>query len=366
MLRMSIEERRTRLGTRHALARDARVKTPVDAAAAVVALHGTDAASVYLSALARMRTGDVDAVATALYDDRELLRVLAMRRTMFVAPVDTAAVLLAACSQTVAARERRKLIGYLEAAGLADDVDGWLAGAEQAALDALAKRGEATAPEIAADDPRLATKIVLGGKELPGDADRRQPRSHRARRPGQGHPHATGRRLDVDAVLLGAPGRLARRRRTARARARAHRARPPLAAALRAGERRRPALVDRLERRRDPQGAGRARHGRGRPRRHAGDRAGRRCRARRRHRPVGRAPARARRDDDGLEGTRLVPRRPPRAALRPQRQRVADRVVRRPHRRRLGPGARRRDPHPPARRRRRRRHVRRSTRRPPS
>ena len=162
MLRMSIEERRTRLGVRHALARDARVETPVEAAAAVVALHGTDAASVYLSALARMRSGDIDAVATALYDDRELLRVLAMRRTMFVAPVDTAAVLLAACSQTVAARERRKLIGYLEAAGVADDVDSWLAGAEQAALDALKNRGEATAPEIAADDPRLATKIVLG------------------------------------------------------------------------------------------------------------------------------------------------------------------------------------------------------------
>jgi Winged helix DNA-binding domain len=80
---------------------------------------------------------------------------------MFVAPVDTAAVLLAACSQDVAARERRRLIGLLEAAGVADDVERWLAAAEAAALRSLAERGEATATELAADDPRLGTTLVL-------------------------------------------------------------------------------------------------------------------------------------------------------------------------------------------------------------
>ena len=52
-----------------------------------------------------------------------------MRRTMFVAPGDTAAVMLAACSQDVAARERRKLLALLEDAGIGDgDAEAWLAG----------------------------------------------------------------------------------------------------------------------------------------------------------------------------------------------------------------------------------------------
>jgi DNA glycosylase AlkZ-like len=158
MRRISVDERRARLGRRHGLA--APVETPVEAARAVVALHGTDAASVFLAAMARMRDGDVAAIERALYEERSLLRVLSMRRTMFVAPVETAAVMLAACSRDVAARERRKLIGYLEAGGVGGAE--WLAGAEQAALEALAARGEATATELAGDDPRLATSLVLG------------------------------------------------------------------------------------------------------------------------------------------------------------------------------------------------------------
>ena len=161
MRRVAIEERRARLGRRHGLAPDGRTDGPVQAAASVVALHGTDAASVYLSAWARMHDGDVGAVSRALYDERSLLRVLAMRRTMFVAPVDTAAVLLAACSRDVAARERRRLIGLLEAAGVAGDVERWLAAAEESALRSLAERGEATATELAADDPLLGTTLVL-------------------------------------------------------------------------------------------------------------------------------------------------------------------------------------------------------------
>ena len=158
MRRVSVDERRARLGRRHALT--APVDTPVQAAGAVVALHGTDAASVFLAALARMRDGDVAAIEHALYEERSLLRVLSMRRTMFVAPAETAAVMLAACSRDVAARERRKLIGFLEAAGVGGAE--WLEGAEQAALESLAARGEATATELAGDDPRLATQLVLG------------------------------------------------------------------------------------------------------------------------------------------------------------------------------------------------------------
>lgn len=161
MRRVSDDERRARLARRHALAAGARVATPEEAAGSVVALHGTDAASVFLSALARMDGGAVADVERALYTDRTLLRVLAMRRTMFIAPLDTTGVLLAACSRAVADRERKRLVGLLQAAGVADDVERWLDAAERAAVDSLAARGEATASEIAGDDPRLGTRLVL-------------------------------------------------------------------------------------------------------------------------------------------------------------------------------------------------------------
>ncbi|MGW7365286.1 hypothetical protein ACWGI8_18045 [Streptomyces sp. NPDC054841] len=44
--RISPAERRTRLGRRHLLALSVRASTAVEAADAVVALHGTDAATV--------------------------------------------------------------------------------------------------------------------------------------------------------------------------------------------------------------------------------------------------------------------------------------------------------------------------------
>jgi hypothetical protein len=160
---MTLAERRTRIGRRHRLAAEVKAANPVAAAASVVALHGTDAMSVFLSAWARMRDGDVACVERALYEDRALLRVLAMRRTMFVTPLDTAAVLLAACSREVAARERRKLVALVEAAGLGDgDAEVWVRTAEAAALASLAAQGEATAAGLAADDPYLTAELVVG------------------------------------------------------------------------------------------------------------------------------------------------------------------------------------------------------------
>jgi hypothetical protein len=92
-----------------------------------------------------------------------------MRRTVFVTTLDIAPVIQAACSDAVAANERRKLLGWLADTGVGEDVDGWLAEVEQVALGALAARGEATAAELATDDPRLQVQIVLArGKSYEG------------------------------------------------------------------------------------------------------------------------------------------------------------------------------------------------------
>ena len=171
--RIGVQDRRARLALRHRLAPGsqpaARPSGPAEVAASLVAVHGTDPSSAYLGILARLAGGDVAGVERALYQDRTLIRLLGMRRTVFLATLDNAALIQAACSRAVAARERRKVLGYLAESGVSDDVDAWLADVEQAALAALAARGEATAAELAGDDPRLRTEIVLArGKAYQG------------------------------------------------------------------------------------------------------------------------------------------------------------------------------------------------------
>jgi len=167
--RIGVAERRARLGQRHRLTVAARASDPLEVARDLVALHATDPASVYIAAWARMKDGDAGAVERALYDRRVLIRLLGMRRTVFVVPLDVAPVVQAACTRAVAARERRKLISFLTESGVADDAERWLREVEDVALRALAARGEATAAELATDDPRLRAQIVLSrGKSYEG------------------------------------------------------------------------------------------------------------------------------------------------------------------------------------------------------
>jgi hypothetical protein len=169
---IDVTERRARLAQRHRLAVHARSDDPVEVARGMVALHGTDPSSVYVSSWVRMRHGDVATMDRVLYEDRSLIRLLGMRRTVFVTSLDVAPVIQAACSRAVAARERRKLLGYLAESEVAADEAGvrhWLAETEKVALRALEARGVATAAELAGDDPRLSTQVVLArGKSYEG------------------------------------------------------------------------------------------------------------------------------------------------------------------------------------------------------
>ncbi|MFD7921647.1 winged helix DNA-binding domain-containing protein [Streptomyces sp. NPDC059740] len=168
-----VAQRRARLAWRHRLTPGRRAAGPVEVAADLVALHGTDPTSVYVSAWARMTGGGVAEIEQALYEDRTLIRLLAMRRTVFVTTLEGAAVLQAACSRSVAARERRKLLGLLLDSGVGGpgeaDVERWLAATEEVAERALRARGETTATELAGDDPRLSAQVVLArGKHYEG------------------------------------------------------------------------------------------------------------------------------------------------------------------------------------------------------
>ncbi len=168
--RIGVEERRARLALRHHLAPGAKAEGPVEVAASMVGLHGTDAASVYLAAAERMATAERAAIERALYEDRRLLRILGMRRTMFVAPIDLAAVIHAACSRKVAVQQRRVTLGFLQECGIGQpDPASWLREVEEAAVRALTELGEATAAELSAVEPRLAERIRLArGKAYEG------------------------------------------------------------------------------------------------------------------------------------------------------------------------------------------------------
>jgi len=161
MERIGVAQRRARLGIRHHLAPTAQAPDVVTATRDMVALHGTDPATVYLSAWARVTGHLVPELEKALYDDRVLIRMLGMRRTIFVLPVELAPTVQAGCTRAIAARERRTTEKFLVEGGVTDDPAPWLGRVEAAALAALRARGTALSTDLSADVPELAERIVL-------------------------------------------------------------------------------------------------------------------------------------------------------------------------------------------------------------
>src|SRR4029079_564219 len=97
-----------------------------------------------------------------LYDERTLVRMLGMRRTLWVVALDLTAVVDAACTRAVAARESVRLATCVAQSALADAPAGWIDRAATAALDALSERGEGFTSDLTRADPLLATRIRLG------------------------------------------------------------------------------------------------------------------------------------------------------------------------------------------------------------
>jgi hypothetical protein len=161
MRRIGIEERRARLALRHHLTGTGKAASPGEAARGVVALHSTDPASVFLAVHARTAPAEVKAIEHALYEERSLLRMHGMRRTMFVVPTATTPVVQAACTDAIAAQQRRRYAKIIAEAGMPEVDEAWLRAAEDAAAAALAARGEATGAQLSADVPVLRTRLLL-------------------------------------------------------------------------------------------------------------------------------------------------------------------------------------------------------------
>ncbi|KOG58159.1 hypothetical protein ADK75_01920 [Streptomyces virginiae] len=154
-------ERRHRLGRRHRLAPSARAATVAQAADSVVALHATDAATVFLSARARLTEGGPDLIERALYEDVSLVRLLSMRNTLFAVSAELAPHVDSSTARAIAVKERRTLLKHLDEDGQGLDA-AWLARAEAAALAALDAHGPSTGSQLSAAVPALRQKITIG------------------------------------------------------------------------------------------------------------------------------------------------------------------------------------------------------------
>jgi hypothetical protein len=159
--RITADERRARLGRRHHLAGTAKAADAVEVAADLVGLHSSDPTTVFLAAMARMREPSLAAVEAALYDERALVRIHGMRRTMWVLPVELAAVVQAACTDGIAVRERRRLEKVLADSDIPGSAE-WFEEVARATLEALAARGEATGAELSRAVPGLSTALNYG------------------------------------------------------------------------------------------------------------------------------------------------------------------------------------------------------------
>lgn len=137
----------------------------VEAAWSMVGLHSSDPATVYLSTWARVPAFEIGMLEDDLYEERTLIRMLGMRRTMWVVPTEMVPVLHHSSTAPLIEPERRRHIKMIEAGGITTDGEKWTDRASKAVLDALAEAGEATASELVAGIPDLAEKITFYKKD---------------------------------------------------------------------------------------------------------------------------------------------------------------------------------------------------------
>ena len=167
---MDEAERRGRLARRHALLPGHQATDPVAATRAMTVLHATEPATVHLALWARVPGLAADDVDRALYDDRSLVKQLAMRRTLFVFPRDLLAAARGSASARVAGQLSARLVKEVEAAGIAADGHAWLDAARRAVLAELDREAEGLAAQTLRERlPELqGTLVVSPGKPYGG------------------------------------------------------------------------------------------------------------------------------------------------------------------------------------------------------
>jgi hypothetical protein len=159
---MGADERRARLVLRHRLAPSVAARSPLEAARSLVALHSTDAATVFLSVRARTHGVAPADVERELYEERSLVRMLGMRRTLFVVPRELVPIVDAACTRAIAARERRRVEQMVADSGISTQPAVWVRRAMTTAERALEARGDAFTSDLTRSIPTLGRRLRAG------------------------------------------------------------------------------------------------------------------------------------------------------------------------------------------------------------
>jgi hypothetical protein len=149
-----------------------RASDVVQAIRDIVALHATDPTSPYLSLWARVAGFEREALETALYEQRMLVKLLCMRVTLHVVPSDEFPSFFQAFSLHRTRSETERFGAFLVQAGLCRDreVESFLVGLQRQVLDVLAENGPSTVRQINQAVPQLKTKIKHSeGKAYAGE-----------------------------------------------------------------------------------------------------------------------------------------------------------------------------------------------------
>ncbi|HLS48521.1 MAG TPA: winged helix DNA-binding domain-containing protein, partial [Actinomycetaceae bacterium] len=155
-------ERRNRLAIRHGLHPSHRLPDALSATKAMTVLHATEPSSVHLAVHARTDGVTIADVERELYEQRSLVKQLAMRRTLWVFPRDLLPAALGSAAARVADQQRRTVARTVERHSVADDGETWLADASRAVLDLLADGTPRSARELREALPELAGTITTG------------------------------------------------------------------------------------------------------------------------------------------------------------------------------------------------------------
>jgi hypothetical protein len=138
-------------------------------AAAMACLHATEPASVHLAAFARCGAG-IEEVDRALYDERSVVKQLAMRRTVFAFPRDLLPAVWGSAAARVATQQRAQLARDVAKAGITGDGERWVEETTADVLAALHEQGPMSTMELRAALPALAERLVVSpGKKYGGE-----------------------------------------------------------------------------------------------------------------------------------------------------------------------------------------------------
>ena len=163
-------DRRARLARHHHLVAASRAVDVVALSESLCGLHATDPVSVFLAARSRLVDFVPDDLEQAMYEDRSLIRMLGMRRTVFVVPTEAAPVVHQACTAKIARANRRRLLKLIVAYGISRDSERWLTSLEDDVVAALRELDDATAVELSERVPGLRTKLSMAtGKSYGAD-----------------------------------------------------------------------------------------------------------------------------------------------------------------------------------------------------